>query len=252
MLIGQSIAIVPIGISCQPTVQIEEQKSALEDMAGEELVRVRTPFDWRIVGLGNIAGMIETGEFFPAADDEIAVLSRADGSANGPQADPDDDETDLRARPYWRRQKCWFWHETLSDFADFAEKQAHLAANFARIEDARRRVFFASNLQSNLRGMYSKSGGFDIPIALDDVLRLARALNRRFGSSTLHVLTRSELTTGFDALAKAFPRTEITLDFMDKTVFVHCVSDDPTQRVERWKGDAAVWKKAFRGALGHA
>ncbi len=246
MLIGARTAIVPMGISCQTAFQIEKQKAAIEDLVGERLVERATPFDWRIVGLDNVAGMVERGEFYPPP----AVLDMA-GQAQRPagraEAGAELPAHKSRPRPYWRSERCWFWHERLTDFEAFTEKQAHLVENLALVRGVERRIFFVSNIQANLRTIRRDAGGFRVRIERKDVIRLADVLDRRFGPSALHMVARPNLLRDFGGLEKAQLGTTLTLE--GGRVFVHLVDNPEKHDADDWRGDRATWQKVFQRAL---
>lgn len=225
MLIGARTALVPLGLSCQPAHQIEAHKALAEELCGEKLRHKTGPFDWRIAGLSDIAGMIEDDEFSPRNAGEIWLEE---------QADPPGSAT-IKTKRYWHRRRCWFWHETQRSHLVFSLKQAHLAQNFARLADVERRIFFTSNLQNNLAPL-CETGSVALTITRDDAVRAWRALERRFGRCTLHLLTRPELTKGFGQADEA-----------GLPIHLHFAAPDASGA--DWKGDARVWGPALRHAI---
>jgi hypothetical protein len=247
VLLGERMAIVPIGISCQAAFQIKLQQSLLESLAGEPMVLSATPFDWRIVGLGQIAEMIEKWELSPTSACEIELLDITGEMGKNIHAQVPAGLDTRNSRPYWRRQRCWFWHERFVDFDSFRSKQAHLAARFARLGQASTRLFFASNVQSNLINMQRRAGGFDIEIEMKDVTRLARALNERFGPSTLHIVTRPKLTTGFEEVWKDTRPVQFCSRFGEPAISVYFFPEQ--NHHVTWHGDSNCWSRVFENAL---
>lgn len=166
-LIGPSTVFVPVGISCQTAFQIDRAKDLLETELDERLEHFATPFDWRIVGPGDVADMIRTNSFYPRTPSELIG----------------------NKRPLWPERNCWFWHEKFDDFAKFSSKQAHLVWNWGRIFDARRRVFVVSNTQNNLPKVQRERGGFHVLIDGEHLRRLGDALRAQFGTVELHFVT---------------------------------------------------------------
>ena len=166
-LIGRSTVIVPVGISCQTAFQIDRAKPMLEVELGEPLEHFATPFDWRIVGPGDLAGIIRDNAFYPATPSELTG----------------------NRRPHWPARNCWFWHEKFDDFAKFTAKQAHLAWNWGRIFEAKRRIFVVSNTQNNLPKVQRERGGFHVLVDGADLRALGDALRAVFGTIELHFVT---------------------------------------------------------------
>jgi hypothetical protein len=226
MLIGATTALVPLGLSCQPAHQIEAHKALAEALCGEKLRRKTAPFDWRIAGLADIAAMIEEEEYWPRAAGEIWLEEQADPPGG----------TTVRTKRYWVRRRCWFWHETQRSHLVFSLKQAHLAQNFARLAEVEHRLFFASNLQNNLAPL---SQSVDLTIRHADAIRAWRALERRFGPCNLHLVTRPELTDGFDAAGEA-------------GLPIHLHFTPPDAPSADWKGAKPAWEVVLRQAIAAA
>jgi hypothetical protein len=232
MLIGARTALVPLGLSCQPAHQIEAHRALAETLCGESLRRRTTPFDWRIVGLADIAAMIEDDEFWPRAAGEIWLEEQADPPGSG----------SLRTKRYWPRRRCWFWHETQRSHLVFSLKQAHLAQNFARLAEVERRIFFVSNLQNNLAPLRQT---VELAITADDALRCWRALERRFGACSLHLVTRPELTAGMPP-GSADEMTQVP----NLPVYLHIAPPDAPDMT--WKGADQTWQSVLHRALAAA
>ncbi len=234
MLIGARTAFVPVGISCQPAWQIEAHRTLLQGLCGERLARKGTPFDWRIAGLADIAGMIGEDEFWPGRAQELRLEKLADPPGSGA----------IASKLYWPRRRCLFWHERQLGHTLFGLKQAHLAENFARLEGVAHRLFFASNLQNNLAPLESHHL-FDGTIRRSEAVALWQALNRRFGPSVLHVLTRPALAHDFAELDGTGPDVPLSVQLPGLPVFLHCPGRD---MAPDWKGDAGFWRRVLQRA----
>lgn len=216
-LFGRRTAIVPLGISCQTAHQLERAQGLIAELAQEIFEPATTPFDWRIVGPGDLADMLAENNPYPVTADELEGTKR----------------------PYWRRRRCHFWHDPAGNFAAFTEKQAHLWATWSRISRFERKVFVLSNTQNNLPEKAETPGGFDFRIGAAEVVRLAGVLAQLFERPELHVVTRKQIFTGLDdmpALAKGL-KTRLGL---------HLVEPDSTQ----WQGDPELWDGTFARIMG--
>ena len=210
-----------MGLSCQPSHQILGHRVLAEQLCGEDLLAKATPFDWRVAGLGDIAAMLAEDELWPMDVGELTVVQQADPPGSGV----------VRPIFYWPRRRCWFWHESTHSRTAFTLKQQHLAQNFSRLAQVERRLFFVSNLQNNLAPLI-EAGRFDAVIRHKDAIVLWRGLEARFGPSSLHLLTRPELTEGF-----AGP---------DHRIVLHHA---PPGACCDWKGDDGFWARAITTAL---
>ena len=216
-LFGRRTAIVPLGISCLPAHQVERAQVLLAGLADDVFDLATTPFDWRIVGPGDLADMIEQNDPYPSHVGELVGTKR----------------------PYWPRRRCHFWHDPAENFADFSSKQAHLWANWARISAAERKVFVLSNAQNNLAQKAKDPGGFSERINSAEIVRLARVLGSNFRRPELHVVTRKPIFDGLEDLAA------LTRDLHGVKLGLHFIEPDSSQ----WQGDDQLWDGTFRAIM---
>lgn len=217
MLIGNKIGIASVGISCQTENQIADHHVQIGRLAGDVLEHKGGPFDWVLAGTNSVASMIESGWFFPAEVDEIA----ADMVKFGYK------------KPYWRRFGVHFWHESADRWDDFTSKRGHLVANFDRFRDVARRVFIISNTQNNILRALSDREPIETRLFWGDIVDLSDVLQRRFGPSELHVVTRDGLDDPIRPNRPPIgPRPAIT---------VHKIGRDGSQ----WAGNGRAWAKLF-------
>lgn len=218
-LLGKTLAVVSLGISCQTTFQLERAKARISAAHGEDLVELSMPFDWRIVGPVDVAGMLKDAEFYP------------------------EDQTELTGerRRYWKRRRCWFWHDKWDDFGRFRAKQAHLVDNWRKIPETRRQVFIASNTQNNLPQKREEVGGFDVRVRLEDLFALQARLEVLFPAPELHFVTRAPLMVdlqafGFQGIREREHWVKVASMARDG-VHLHQVGLDRSQ----WSGDNGAW-----------
>lgn len=206
MLLGKTTAVIPMGMSCQTAHQVEHRKAKLEIIVGEELEKIRTPFEWRIVGPADVAGMIRENNPYPASADELS----GDGNR------------------YWARRRCWFWHDKWDDFARFSEKQAHLWSNWGRIREASRKIFVLCDTQNNLARVLKPLGSKPPTVGAASLCILWRVLADRFEGAELHFVTDDDDHRGGNL---------IYADRSLAPVRVHWIAPDRSS----WQGDSTAW-----------
>lgn len=212
-LFGKTIAIASVGISCQTAHQIEHHHALLEQLAGEQLVKHATPFDWTICAPLDVAGMIRDRETFP---NDVSELTRKD---NWP-------------KPYWPRRRCWFWHKKLDVPGQFRSHCLYEAQRWEEIRDRPRRLFFLSNTQNNLARI---EHGIETALKPDPLWFLSTALYHAFGEHSLHVVSHDP--------APDFPR--FLTSRKAKAPRWHQIERDGSQ----WHGSASEWRKVFEAAF---
>ena len=218
-LLGKTLAVVSLGISCQTTFQLLRAKARISAAHGEDLVEASMPFDWRIVGPADVAGMLKDDEFYPKDQAELT----------------------LDRRRYWARRRCWFWHDKWDDFGRFRSKQDHLVENWRKVPATRRQVFIASNTQNNLPAKRAEAGGFDVTTRLEDLFALQARLEVLFPAPELHFVTRAPLMVdlqayGFTGIREREHHVRVA-SMSREGVHLHQVGLDRTQ----WSGDDAAW-----------
>lgn len=135
--IGEQVAVVSLGLSCQTSRQIDGHVPLLRTLTGDETIdKASLPFDWLITTPHGLSEMIGDADFFP------------------------EDHTQLRedqGRLRHRRYDVFYWHESrhLSraghpGFADAKGKFEHTSARFDTIAKLDRVVGVLSDTQGNL------------------------------------------------------------------------------------------------------
>lgn len=216
-LLGRRTAIVPLGISCQTAHQIERAQGFLAELCDDVFVPETTPFDWRIVGPKDLAGMLAENNPYPASADELVGTKR----------------------PYWPKRRCHFWHDGAGNFANFTAKQAHLWANWGRIAHAERKIFVLSNTQANLPRKARDPGGFDYRLYADELVMLATVLGAQFKRPELHVVSQRALIPDLERLP------ELARGLKGVRLGLHLIKT----AVGGWHGDDDAWNGAFTAMM---
>jgi hypothetical protein len=222
-LIGKKIAVVSLGVSCQTTRQIENNRERLARKLDDELEQKRLPFDWRMQPVDAVAKMVRDGEFYP----------------------PEASELGRDRRRYWARGKTWFWHDKWDDFRSFQAKQAHLVDNWKLLAKTPRIVFVVSNSQNNLARQAKEFGGIEIPVRIEAMFELLAVLETSFRDPELHLVTRPELVPdlgafGFSSIAPGGHAIRVR-GAARGSVTVHGVPADKSQ----WEGPTDAWRKVI-------
>ena len=217
-LIGRNTAFIPIGISCQATLQLALNRHAISSLVGDPLEYRSAFFNWVMV----------------SADDVVRVLERLTDRAIT--------RASIRVpSAYWRANtlagyRVWFWHEkpsheTSREMADgLASKYEHLRQNFLDLCSRPNRYFVLCNTQNNLSSQdpYVDEG---MALIFDDhlIAEIRAALDRLFpiGTNRLLVVGRT------DRLASA----------MREQVYVP--PDDDTE----WRGHNEAWSAIMASYL---
>jgi hypothetical protein len=180
---------------------------------GDPLPWVGGPFDWMLCGPAGVAGMIESGCFFPE------TIAEFDSGAIDPQT---------VKKPHWPRFRCHFWH-VKGPFAIAADRQAEKVRDFESLAFVPRKVFVISNLQNNLAKQRHQVGGFDFEFTGVDLARLHAALVKFFGAGVeLHAIT----SWGRNPKLKPSDASMVQLHEFDR---------DRSQ----WAGDDGQWRSFF-------
>ncbi len=168
-LISPELAVMSVGMSCQPAHQLRTHVDSLRLISGQPLQVHSTPWDWTICGPAGVAAMVRDGVTFPR----------------------DPRELEARAKPYWPARSCFFWHVkgAITDHAAGLARALECEAQLEHVAAARRRVFILANTQNNLEAKRRDQGGFNIPFTPAAVDDLEAALVARFGPSELHVVS---------------------------------------------------------------
>jgi hypothetical protein len=173
-IIGQDVAIVGLGLSCQTAHQLRQNAPMMAQLMGEQVAVSRLPFDWMIARPRSVAAMLRNQDYCPASFRELS----------------------WSGRPYWPRYDCYFWHEEIAfDHPSRFMLRVHSAAEKVKmIAERRRRIFIVSNTQNALPGIIGVAGG-GVDISLDDdaLGELQQAIDGAFGPSELYAVTYPHL-----------------------------------------------------------
>ena len=140
-LVGPHTAVISLGVSCQTSYQLHQNKELVSHLVGEPLEYESSFFNWLISDCRGIATFLR------------AFAGR--GLAYGDIVR--DDREEWRFEPLQvADHRIWLWHgkpcgETSDeDLAMFTAKYHHLARKLWALRAKRRRIFVVSNCQNNL------------------------------------------------------------------------------------------------------
>lgn len=172
-LISPSLAIVSVGVSCQPAQQLRLHMPYLARLIGEPFEVHTTPWDWTICGPAGVAAMLEDGCTLPPADQ----LEDRDG------------------KPYWPERACYFWHMkgAITHHAEALAQADRQRSHLEAVARAGRKVFILANTQNNVARVTKSRGGFDPFIRSAEVDSLGMMLGQRFGKCELWIVSRPQL-----------------------------------------------------------
>ena len=135
--IGDRIAVVSLGLSCQTSRQIDGHVPLLRQLTGDEsLEKASLPFDWLISTTRGLVGLIEEGSFFPETHEGFCA-----------------DQGRLRLKAH----DILYWHESRlfaragdPRFENSKAKFHYTSARFQQIAKLDRVVAVMSDTQPNL------------------------------------------------------------------------------------------------------
>lgn len=141
--VGNRVAVVALGLSCQTSRQIDGHVWLLRRLTGDRTIkRVSLPFDWLISTARGLAGMMEERSFLPRTSAGLT-----------------DDQGRLRLRAH----DVLYWHESRllahaghPGFRDTTAKFQHTSGRFDQIAQADRVVAVLSDTQPNLPEIQEK------------------------------------------------------------------------------------------------
>jgi len=218
--IGERIAVVSLGLSCQTSRQIDGHVPLLRELTGDETIdKASLPFDWLISTPHGLESLIQSGRFFP--DDQAAVY---------------DDQGRLRSREhdllYWHVSR----HASRRDhpaFPDARSKFAHTSSRFGAIAKLDRVVGIVSNTQGNLPWVQDQ---WNVPL-LDTTPEQADQVRRTFA----HFLGRPVDLLMVSRTVR--PDFEQRADF----AYYHMVPE-----AEGWAGNGRDWAAVFQDYFSRA
>lgn len=166
--IGNRIAVVALGLSCQTSRQIDGHVWLLRRLTGDRTIKkVSLPFDWLISTARGLAGMLEERSFLPR-------------TAAGFVAD--------QGRLRLVAHNVLYWHESRllaragnPAFNDIQAKFQHTSGRFDQIANADRVVAVLSDTQPNLPEIQEKWNFRLIDITPEEAGELRAAFERFLG-----------------------------------------------------------------------
>ena len=211
--LGDRIAIVSLGLSCQSSRQIDGHIPLLRELSGDSgLEKVSLPFDWLISTSRGLTGMLADRSFFPETHAELCA-----------------DQYRLRLRAhdilYWHESRL-FAHEGHPGFETAKAKFRHTSSRFEQISKTDRVVAVLSDTQANLPSISEQWNVRLTDTGLDEV----EELRSEFASF---------LGRGVDLLmVSRTPRP----DFPQRSDFAyyHMVPE-----AEGWAGNSRHWAAVF-------
>ena len=212
--IGEQVAVVSLGLSCQTSRQIDGHVPLLRTLTGDQTIdKASLPFDWLISTPHGLTEMIAEADFFPEDHTHLR-----------------DDQGRLRHRKY----DVFYWHETrhLSRpghpaFADAKGKFEHTSARFEQIAKLDRVVGVLSDTQGNLPELEAT---WDLPLTktgIDQADAVRGSFEKLLGRSVeLMMVSRNPRPGG------ALPAKSAYYEM--------------TPQPKGWAGNGRDWAKVFR------
>ncbi|MGN6585199.1 MAG: hypothetical protein ACTHJV_16000 [Rhizobiaceae bacterium] len=224
--VGEKLAVVSLGSSCQSAHQIKQNAGALSALTGDNLMPKRLPFDWLICPIARMAEWIGSGDRFPTSPLELSAYNQ-EGTF------------------FWEKRGAFFWHDfrqrriidVEGTFGLTGEKYRRFFNSFDDLRNKERVVFIVSNTQNNLPSVlgcdYEKGGGFT------------------FTQGNTRALKRS----AENALGRPCEMVFVTYSGRSAPTFESVRSEGITvariqQDESEWKGDDAAWQALFRRYFG--
>jgi len=186
-LVGTKAAVVSLGMSCQTTLQIDDHADLIAQAIGDETLKPSSMlFDNVVCHPASAAKLLDTGKFYPASKDELALFRGAFWRAGGVYFRH---ECTLRkSRPIeYLRGKV----DLARGYRDLAGKFAHLAGKFRRLSQLERLIFVISNTQNDLTE-YQTEVGIDCVTSMDAIHALCDAGDRYFGRRCEYIFVTYE------------------------------------------------------------
>ena len=173
--IGQKLAVVSLGMSCQSAWQIDLNVNVIELVSGDSVAKSRLPIDWLICSPDSVGQMLRSDVFFPPSREQFTVSPR----------------------PCWEERDVYFWHEfkrrqsglarllgnrfdIKGGYESVRQKYRYLAEKFRALKELERLVFVISNTQNNLTDVQKETGIIEYVLDLDEVARLCDECDRYF------------------------------------------------------------------------
>jgi hypothetical protein len=224
-IVGDRVAVVSLGSSCQSAHQIKQNAGLLSALTGDELTPKRFPFDWVICPAARAAEWIRSGDRFPQSPLELSPYKQGGTFC-------------------WKKRGMFFWHDFRQQgvidieatFGPTRDKYARFFNSFDDLRNRERIVFVISNTQNNLVSVlgddYQKGSFAFTPGNMRAVKQSAEtALGR---PCEMLVVTYGE---------RSVPTLENSAD--ERMTVARIEPDD-----SEWKGDDAAWRVLFQRYFG--
>lgn len=218
-VIGERVAIISLGMSCQTAIQIEAHIELLKELTGDNTLEVRSlPFDSTIAPVSSVSKALSADRPFP----RMAELT-------------------YRVKPYWALANIYYWHHFRDGerLATSEKITKHIVAFKRRskrlsevLHSQRRLIFFVSNTQPDLDEKSQEAKTFTPVIRASEMLKLRRVISREVKRPFELVLV-----TLRDRYQQNAPERGFTVIFQPDHVL------DRTQF--NWQGDPAAWRNAI-------
>lgn len=175
-LLGRDTAFVSIGISCQPALQLYQNREHVSSLVGEPMVYKSSFFNWLMFSIDEVPRLLERMVAGPVTPQSIGL--------------PPGEKV-----PVLRGHRAWLFHEgpndkyTAATLAELALKYEHLRQNFLRLCSRPVRYFVLCNSQNNLAINHPHLSD-EMSLVLDDHLIAATrsTIERLFPSGLNHLL----------------------------------------------------------------
>lgn len=215
-LIGENIAFVSLGSSCQVAHQLRLHAATLSYETGQDLQHRRLPFDWIIAPIEKLTGMLDSGVHFPSEPGHLRPHSGQ-----------------VSAR-YWPDAGVFFWHDFFDETgainvqATFESTRQQYEQHFSLLRKLASKkiiVLVVANTQNNLPTVLGDQfQGFEF--TLDRLRSLKIACERYVGRRCLM------LAVTYQGLADDTLASDASTD-----IEVRYIARDPSE----WEGDSAIW-----------
>ena len=225
MLVSKNSAIVPIGLSCQPTYQLGRLASELSRLCGTSFSYQSSILNWAVCDPDSIANFFDLYSARKINDSDI-LLDRDLFFYRGYSGD----------RIELRGCSIWLMHEhpklgvdfTADDVARIASKYEYLRSKLFSLRTKKTRTFVICNSDNNLMQHHMWAEG---------------RLNINFSSLALNRI--------YDSISRAFPKGKnrlVVVSNRDRTRQIDW--SYPTVIMERenseWQGEDRQWDRAAR------
>lgn len=216
-LIGENIAFVSLGSSCQVAQQLRLHAATLSYELGQDLQHRRLPFDWIIAPIEKLTGILNSGVHFPS---EPGHLRPHSGQVN--------------AR-YWPDAGVFFWHDFFDEAgainvqATFESTRQQYKRHFSLLRELASKqiiVLVVANTQNNLPTVLGDQfQGFEF--TLEKLRSLKSACERYLGRRCLMLAVTYQGLADY-TLASGASSPDITVRY---------IARDQSE----WEGDSAIW-----------